>query len=281
MKYWDKYYVKMLFLPVFFSFMAIVFVAKNFIKRKLPEDQRIFRSSTLDQRAHGSTELDHSRPSITVERTSRPSVTFDQRTDRSGTVDLLAKAQQELQDRKQSSWNRFKAGAKLFIPMVATTAVTLYTFLISNSVNPFNCVSSTTNGKQMYFMVNNPSQECYKGEWVTHLPAAVFFSLVYGIAFPGAVAFVFYKNRKHLDDREFSFGYGSLVFLYKRVFFYWELVSMFQRAGFIITTQFLTSRANVYTAKFVSSIAIMGFFSGLEALYQPYATYNTNLLSTT
>jgi hypothetical protein len=145
----------------------------------------------------------------------------------------------------------------------------------------FNCVSHYNDGQPVYIMASNPIQQCYQGEWNTNLPFVTLFSVLYGILLPTVVAVIFSLNRKKLDDHKFVVGYGSLVLLYRKFFFFWELVSMLKRAAFVIMTQFLTARKDQYSTKFAASISTIGFFSGLEILFTPFATRNLNMLNST
>jgi hypothetical protein len=130
-------------------------------------------------------------------------------------------------------------------------------------------------------MAMNPVQNCYEGEWNNHLPLVVLFSLIYGILFPCTILFVFFKNSDNPDDPKFILGYGSLISLFRREFFFWELVSMLKRAAFVVMTQFLSAKGDQYSTKFAASISTMGFFSALEVLLVPYASKNLNFLSST
>jgi hypothetical protein len=170
---------------------------------------------------------------------------------------------------------------KRVVPLVFSSAVNLFTFLVSNSVSPFNCVSHESDGQKSFIMAINPVENCYEGAWNYHLPFVIAFSLLYAVFFPLVILSTFYANRRAIDDPKFVSGYGSLIFLYGREYFFWELISMLKRAAFVIMTQFLTAKENQYSTKFAASISTIGFFSALEILLIPYATQNLNLLSST
>jgi hypothetical protein len=241
MGFWEKYYAKMLLLPGFAALLFCLLLARQFYKPN-----------------------------------------FDGRTTINSN-DLLSKAQAQAYRSQQTLMVRLIQTKNLLVPMMFSTAVTLYTFLVSTSVSPFNCVSHYNDSvkKVTYIMSRNPSKACYDDEWDYHLKFVLIFAVVYGIFFPFIVAVVFFRNRKRIDDHHFQVGYGSLVFLYRRSFFFWELVSMLKRASFVIMTEFLNARQDAYLTKYTASISTVAFFSGLEAIYTPYTTKNLNLLSST
>jgi hypothetical protein len=193
--------------------------------------------------------------------------------------DLLTKAIEEANELKagtpaRRAWN-------LLRPMILALGVTVYTFLVSNAVSPFNCVSHMNDGKLVYIMATNPVQRCYDAQWKSHLPFVIALSLIYGIFLPIGVLAVFIIHRKKLDEPQFIFNYGSLTYMYRRELYFWELISMLKRASFVVMSQFLASREDQYATKFTASIISNGFFSGLEILFIPYATKSLNILSST
>jgi multisubunit Na+/H+ antiporter MnhE subunit len=241
MGFWEKYYAKMLLLP---AFAVLIFIF-------------LFVRHSLKQKTGGFSPV---------------------------SKDLLSKAQADARKRQEnvSIWTRLVATKRIIVPILFSSAVTLYTFLVSNSLSPFNCVSSYNTGQAVtYFMARNPSEKCYDAEWYFHVKFVLLFSLIYGLIFPIIVAVVFYRQRKKIDDPQFQAGYGALVSLYTRTFFFWELVSMTKRASFVVMTEFLSTRQDAYLTKFAASISTIAFFSGLETIYTPFATKNLNLLSST
>jgi hypothetical protein len=242
MDYWSKYYAKMFLLPVLFCVMGLLFFLRNMYSRRLPQEARPASSS----------------------------------------MDLFTKLRWRMHNKRIPIATRIRAGFKLLVPMMTTASITLYTYLVSNSLSPFNCLASrSSSGEVIYFMVGNPTARCYDSEWNSHLLSVVFFSFVYGVVFPVAILIEFFKHRNGIDEPDFGFRYGSLIFLYKRVYFFWELVSMLKRASFVVATQFLSSQANLYAVKFASTIGTMGLFTALELYYQPYSMEMTNLGSST
>jgi hypothetical protein len=244
MGYWEKYYSKMLLLPVFVVIIFLLLLARQSYRSRV------------------------------TGRTQRGSVASN---------DLLAKAQIQVFQSRQTLFARLVETKNLLVPMMFSTAVTLYTFLVSTSVGPFNCVSHYNDSTKSttYIMARNPSKLCYDSEWYYHLNFVVLFSILYGIVFPLVVAAEFFRHRKKIDDPQFQVGYGTLIFLFRRSFFFWELVSMLKRASFVVMTQFLNARQDAYMTKYAASISAVAFFSGLEAIYTPYTTKNLNLLNST
>jgi hypothetical protein len=153
--------------------------------------------------------------------------------------------------------------------------VTLFTFMVSNAVDPLNC---TLQPDGSFSMTNNPSIQCFGALWNEKLPVMIFFLVTYGFIGPFYIVFSFWTNR-HFPEREpFRSRFFPLMTPYKRRFFYWEIFAMFKRACFIISNNILSSRGASYATKFTTSVSILVFAMCLETLFFPYATkeYNTN-----
>jgi hypothetical protein len=163
---------------------------------------------------------------------------------------------------------------KRFFSLITFVIVTMYTVVISSAVQPFNCFRQT-NGS--YFLSKSPSEQCFAGEWMKNLPAAVILLVFYGLALPGLLAGFFFVNKDNIDSGKFKIRFGMLIIPYKRQYFYWELVVIFKRALFVTVNDFLSLQS--YLAKFVSTILVLFFFLWLDSLVQPYSTEDYNLLN--
>jgi hypothetical protein len=160
---------------------------------------------------------------------------------------------------------------------------TLYTFLVSSAIEPFNCIRTDGgSANPIYFMVSSPLHRCYDAEWYQHLPGVLLACFVYVLGIPFAMGFLLFRHRKNLDDPNFLTRYRALFRPFRRIYFFWELVVMLKKASFIVIVRVLSSRPNTsYGTKFVSSISIIGTFLAIEVLAQPYSKRSINLRSST
>jgi hypothetical protein len=161
-----------------------------------------------------------------------------------------------------------------FFPTLSVVVFTLFTYITSSAVSPLSCVRHNN----QYLMYRNPSQDCYTADWYSHLPVVVVFIFMYAVCIPLAVVFVLVRHFKKEQHQESLRMFGSLVLPYKTQFFYWEVVCMLKKALFVVSTEFINSTQGFFVRS-SSSILAVALFGGLEALWQPYITFNSNLLS--
>jgi hypothetical protein len=154
--------------------------------------------------------------------------------------------------------------------------VALFTFMISNVLDPFNC---TRQADGSYIMTHNPTTRCFGAAWNAQLPLVIFFFVVNGICGPLFVVHNFWKNRNSPEDELFHSRFLPLMLPYKRQYFFWELVIMIKRSAFVLSSNFLTSGGASYVTKFFSSILILYFFFWIEILCSPFTTQEFNLNS--
>jgi hypothetical protein len=155
--------------------------------------------------------------------------------------------------------------------------VTMYAFIVSTSVSPFNCQKQSDN---QYVMTHSPSEACYSGQWLSYLPFMVISAFVYTIVLPGIVLYFLLDNRKDLDEPSFVFKFGSITSPYRRKYFYWEFVSMAKRTAFVFSSEFITSSGS-YIVKLSVTCSIIAFFMYLEARCMPYSTNAYNFIAST
>jgi hypothetical protein len=138
------------------------------------------------------------------------------RSPKSGSIDLLSKAQLDAFERQQTISSNFLRSLKLLTPLMFSTTVNPYTFLVSTSLSPFNCVShfNELTGTSIYIIARNSSKLCYDDEWYPELPFAYIFSILYGLLFPSVVAVTFFRHRKNTDDVDFQRGYSGMEAIY-------------------------------------------------------------------
>jgi hypothetical protein len=69
------------------------------------------------------------------------------------------------------------------IPTFVVLSSTFYTFLVSNAIEPLNCMR-TDNGLDaaaIYVMISSPSYRCYDGKWNNYLPLVILCCFLYGL----------------------------------------------------------------------------------------------------
>jgi hypothetical protein len=243
--FWSKYYIKLSILPMFLFIMGVV----------------------------GSYQLLMSK---------RPTSSLENDQFNNSADFILEKARRhEEAAQRNSILHQFQRLVLLITPTFVVVAVTLYTFMISTAVEPFNCMFNDNGSRSpIYVMVANPSQRCYDSVWLSNLPIVVIFTVFYGLCFPSFVAYLLYSHRSNLEESRFARGYGPLFQSYRRGYYFWELVLMIKRATFVLVTQFTRPKKDLYVVKFSSCISIVASFSALEAFIQPYSQKTSNLLNT-
>jgi hypothetical protein len=131
--------------------------------------------------------------------------------------------------------------------------------------------------QSLYMFWSSPSDRCYEQEWNGFQPLVVIFCMIYTAALPLFIVYKLYTHRRKLDDTKFRSKYGSLFRPYHRVSFFWEVISMLKKASFVVVTRM--SSIQGYGMKFLYCTGIIGFFSALEVIVQPYASRSANLKS--
>jgi hypothetical protein len=170
----------------------------------------------------------------------------------------------------------FRFFKEALLPTLSVVVVTLFTYIISSAISPLSCVRH----QNQFLMYRNPSQDCFSDDWFNHLPMVVFFILAYGICFPIGIAIILAKHFRTERNEESLRIFGSLVKSYKTQFFYWELLAMLKKTMFVLSTEFINSTQGFFVRSSTSILAV-GLFGGIEALWQPYISENSNLLSST
>jgi hypothetical protein len=155
--------------------------------------------------------------------------------------------------------------------------VGLYTLVISATVQPLNCTKQTDG---TYLMTKNPNQNCYTDQWRKDLGGVIFFLLLYAFFFPAGLAYLFWKNKDNLDTADFAVRFGTLVRPYRRGCYWWELVTMLKRAGFVIVLDFLQIGSSRFTVYYVA-LCTLFFFLWVDIAFAPYATRDYNRFSLT
>jgi hypothetical protein len=152
----------------------------------------------------------------------------------------------------------------------------MFTFVISNVVEPFNC---TLQSNGSYLMTHNPSTPCYGYVWRSYFPSMIFFLLIYGVCGPALIIYFFWINRHSPERQPFQSRFSAITSPYKRRFFYWEIFVMFKRTLFMVSGNFLSSNGASYLVKYCVSVLILLISGWMEMLAAPYSESNFNMCS--
>jgi hypothetical protein len=122
---------------------------------------------------------------------------------------------------------------------------------------------------------------CYNDEWFSRLGEISFFIVLYLIAFPARLCWVYFQMTNKPDLRNHK-EFQYLTNGYKPAFFWWDIVFLLKRTVFVMCSQFLFSSLDASLRLLTSAIGILAF-TALELLYRPYqfhivAKNNLNLM---
>lgn len=171
-----------------------------------------------------------------------------------------------------------KLGAKRrLLSIFSFVAITMYTFILSTVVQPFNC-SRQPNGS--YTINKAPSEKCFEGNWKSYEWIIYFFAIFYGFIFPFGIGYIFYSNRNTFNSSEFIFRFGTLISPYKKKLFFWELVIMLKRGIFVVSNDILSS-SNDYNSRYFTSIGLLLVFLWIDVAFAPFQVKEINLLNQT
>jgi hypothetical protein len=151
------------------------------------------------------------------------------------------------------------------VPLLVVLVITMYSFLISSALSPLKCKYVN----DQYIMYDNPSSLCFDDYWYEMLPFVIFFCVLYGIISPGAIIFMFYKNRVNINDDLFVSRFGVLTRNYKEAFFWWDLMPMMKRAIFVVSAAFLLIAKTEVTLSYIIQLFLFCYAS-LELACSPF-----------
>jgi hypothetical protein len=167
---------------------------------------------------------------------------------------------------------RFSTTQKI-INVFSFAVVTFYTLLISTVLQPFDCTKQIDGS---YTLTYAPAFKCFDSVWSYNLAAVIFFVLLYVVAIPICMCWIFWRHRGNINSSKFISKYSLLVSSYKPRFFYFELANMLKKALFVISTGVLSSSQDV---KYSLSIVTFMIFLLVKAILLPYQTRKTNTVS--
>jgi hypothetical protein len=164
--------------------------------------------------------------------------------------------------------------SRKLIAVFSFMVVAFYTVMMSSAVQPFDC---TRQSDGTFTLTKSPSSRCFDSVWFSHLPAIVFFILLYGFSIPAVMIYIFYSNRHQKSTIAFLSKYNSLVSPYQPRFFYFEIVAMFKRTLFVMANDFLSPTS--YAVRYFVSLAILMGFVWVDVYFFPYRSKELNILS--
>jgi hypothetical protein len=152
-------------------------------------------------------------------------------------------------------------------------SLALYTTSVLSALAPFNCVSQS----KKLVLLRDPSITCFGETWGSHLFFIIMFLLLYLVAVPVAISTTLFRNRKRLSNPDCISTWGFLFLPYRPAFFWWELVVILKRTGFMLISEFL----GFLPAYLKVGISVIWIFAGttFEISVQPYAKKELNLLN--
>lgn len=155
--------------------------------------------------------------------------------------------------------------------------ISLYTLVISASIQPLNCILQSDG---TYLMGRNPSEFCYTDEWYSSIGGVIFFIFVYAGIFPICLAIFYWKNNKNLDSIEFISQFEVLMKPYRRGCYWWEIVVMIRKAAFVAVLDFLDLGESRFTVYYIA-LCTLFLFLWIDIAVSPYATREFNKFSLT
>lgn len=153
--------------------------------------------------------------------------------------------------------------------------VSFYTSMLSSIFNVFNCYRHTDG---TYVLLTAPEELCFAGDWLYNLPMIIVAVFVLAFGIPASFAAVFWKYRFDRDSYMITVTFEVITSPYNKKFFYWEIVTMIQKASFVVLLDFLSVTGTHFERLFFVFI-ILVLFIFAEALLHPYKTPLYNQLS--
>jgi hypothetical protein len=134
--------------------------------------------------------------------------------------------------------------------------VALYTSLVFNALVPLQC-REASNGNS--YVITNPSIQCYDQKWNKNLPMVVVFILLYFVVIPCSYAAICFRQKNQVQSAWFLQRFGDLIYGYKQEYFWWEMVWMLKKIGFVVSLHSLSIATTGSSKFFVSIVYLFGF----------------------
>jgi hypothetical protein len=181
---------------------------------------------------------------------------------------LIALIQNLLFSSSNIAGSRFRRVRHVFRKIVYVfdkVVLLLFTLVISAIFSFFDC---TIVRPGEYVIRTQASIKCFDKKWYQELAQVTLFLLLYVIAFPLRLLWIFrrmQKDRKVMTDP----NYQHIIRGFKKRYYWWDMVNVLKRLLFVFGSQFLFSGLNTATRLLLSTL-ILYFFFALDAYIEPY-----------
>lgn len=153
--------------------------------------------------------------------------------------------------------------------------ITIYTYLVSNALEPFNCLEQDDGS---FIMAFNPDQKCFEGAWNAYKPYFYAIAALYCFLIPGLIlaSFVYYRAPASRESEVFKNIFGIVSRSFKQSYFFWEFVFTIEKVVIVTCADMLSGQVNSQSIKvFIILAAIVSFFS-LGLIFKPYKVESRN-----
>jgi hypothetical protein len=161
-------------------------------------------------------------------------------------------------------------------PILSFLVVMFYWFLTSSVLSPLFC-QMKSNGS--YSMILNPSSECYAGEWSENYGAVWFFIVIYIICLPLSLVYLLWRFRDEVETPLFKQRFANLSQRFKARFYWWEMVAMVKKTGFMLFLQYFSLNGEA-SLKYFFTIGFLFVFFFLDLVFMPYKSHFNVVIST-
>jgi hypothetical protein len=161
-------------------------------------------------------------------------------------------------------------------PVLSFLAVMFYWFLASSVLSPLFCQVQSDGS---YLMILNPSSFCYRDQWNTNYGFVWFFIILYIVFLPLSLVYLLWKYRHEMETPLFKQRFANISQRYKPRFFWWEMISMLKKTGFMLFLQYL-SLSGETSLKYFFTIGYLFVFFILDLVFMPYKSHFNVVIST-
>ena len=166
--------------------------------------------------------------------------------------------------------------ARSFSVLTTASVVTFFVFFSQAPLEFFNCFEAS-DGK--HYLVADPSEQCFTGDWMRFLPLAIFaFSThIVGVLAITWFALVKARHQETRDSPRFQTFVGFLYLRYQPRTFFWEVVQFARKLSTFTIAQFLFD-APILAATLIILVQLVYTVAHLS--YMPFLMPGTNTIDT-
>jgi hypothetical protein len=173
--------------------------------------------------------------------------------------------------------NLGKRVTKSFLVHLSMVSFSFYIPIISNLSSPLFCSRFSDGSKSV--MINNRSEVCGGALWTFYAVYSTLLLFFYIVLFPCLLLWMVFSQSSLLEDPEIANVVLMVTGSYKPRFFFWDIVKMVERSAFVLLPLIATGDAASNGARVVLSVGIIGVYSILEILIDPYKRKSSQLFS--